>query len=137
MFLNFIFPPTIQSLYFPSSNLIFQKVFAVRIRDAIVMVGSLGLLVAGPAWPAQAQDTGASPGAGLYRNICADCHGRRGELQALGQSRPLRTLDGETVRETLLARRADPHTMQDRIKAGLTDDEVDALAAYVDAFSSP
>ncbi|KAA5606028.1 c-type cytochrome [Roseospira marina] len=85
--------------------------------------------------PAQAQD--ATEGARLYRDTCADCHGRQGEDKALGQSRPLRTLDAETVRETLIARRADPRSMQDRIKAGLTDREVEALAAYVAAFPSP
>jgi len=94
---------------------------------------SLGLGVV----PALAALDGMTEAARLYRDTCADCHGRQGELSALGQSRPLRTLDAETVRETLLARRAEPHTMQDRIKAGLTDDEVAALAAYVDAFSSP
>ncbi|SJZ70392.1 c-type cytochrome [Consotaella salsifontis] len=95
-----------------------------RIRGA---AAALFIAVLAVPLPALADEDGAE----LFRSTCADCHGAKGDQRALGQSRPIATLDAATITETLIARRAAPRTMQDRVKAALTDDEVKALADYV------
>lgn len=100
---------------------------------------AFALMLAAPlaSGPAAAADTGAVKI--VYLTTCADCHGRQGERRALGQSRQLRTLDAETVRETLRARRDLPalRTTQDRVKADLSDSEIEALTDYVATLASP
>lgn len=83
----------------------------------------------GPAWAAGPD---LDEGARLFRDVCANCHGRGGTRRALGKSQPLVTLKAGEVRQTLLDRRADPNprTMQDRLKGALTPEEIDAVAAY-------
>jgi cytochrome c553 len=84
----------------------------------------------GPTVPAAAQ---AADGARLFRDLCADCHGRGGERRALGQSRRLIDLDTATLRRTLEERRAltRPKTMQDRVKGSLTAADAEAVIAHV------
>lgn len=72
----------------------------------------------------------------IYRGPCRDCHGRRGELEALGQSRRLADLGAAEVVEALTTLRdaGDLSAMQNRIKSSLTDDDIRALAAYIATF---
>ncbi|WP_415188056.1 c-type cytochrome [Rhodomicrobium sp.] len=93
-------------------------------------VSALVLAVAG----ARAQDVEA--GRDLYETTCANCHGERGDRAALGQSRPLKTLAASDIRTYLKAKQgmAEPQRTQDRIKAALTDEEMEAVAAYAAQF---
>ncbi|MEF2070818.1 c-type cytochrome [Consotaella aegiceratis] len=110
-------------LFFPSAS---AAVIHRAARAALIAV-----VVAAPIAPAAAQDISA--GEQLYRSNCADCHGRSGEQRSLGKSRPIRELDAEEIRKALIERRSlqGQLSMQDRVKAALTNPEVDALADYV------
>lgn len=92
----------------------------------------LGLLCAGSV-PAKAQE---AAGERQYRNACADCHGPKGEKKAFGRSRPIAGMSEEEVQEALRTRRAiqKPKTMNERVKAALSDEEIDTLSSYVATF---
>lgn len=86
--------------------------------------------------PVVAEEITAGQGQLLYENRCMSCHGRHGELKALGRSKPLVDLTEAEVLAKLQAVRqlSAPRTMQDRIKSGLSDDEAREIAAYIGTF---
>ena len=92
----------------------------------------LGLLCARPV-PANAQD---AAGERQYRDVCADCHGAKGEKKAFGRARPIAGMSADEVREALQTRRAiqKPKTMNERVKAALSDEEIDTLSSYIATF---
>ena len=92
----------------------------------------LGLLCALPV-SASAQE---AAGERQYRNACADCHGPKGEKKAFGRSRPIAGMSAEEVQDALRTRRAiqKPKTMNERVKAALSDEEIDTLSSYIATF---
>ena len=77
-------------------------------------------------------------GEAVYRGICRDCHGREGDLEALGQSRRLAGLRAAEVVESLTTLRdtGDFSAMPIRIKSPLSDADIRALAAYIATFGA-
>ncbi len=69
----------------------------------------------------------------VYTENCRNCHGPRGQAKALGRSRPLRELTTEEVVEHLLSYQLphDGHSMQDRIKSSLGEQDIHDVAAYI------
>lgn len=101
-----------------------------------VVVPSVAVLMLSVA-PAGAED--AQAGESLYQSTCANCHGREGQRRAMGRSRPIGDMNAAAVRETLLARRdgAGRKSMQDRIKSSLSNDDIAAVAAYLETLRAP
>ncbi|GHU03571.1 hypothetical protein FACS1894205_0330 [Alphaproteobacteria bacterium] len=74
----------------------------------------------------------------FYQQLCSSCHGRdgSGSLAAERGAKPLGELDEAAFRSYLLSKReARPKTPQERLKASLTDHEIDDLWAYVESWS--
>ena len=105
----------------------------------------LGVLVCLPgiatAPIAEAADDAAllEHGKTLYGQRCAACHGGDGRMKALGRSKRLAEVPGEEVVAKLREYQApgDHKAMQDKMKSGLSDDDIAALAAYVATFPKP
>lgn len=81
----------------------------------------------------------AIDGKRLYERTCATCHGRDGRQAYPGRMRALDSVSEAEFRDFLLSKRSQerPTRAQDRIKAALTDAEIDALAGYVGSFRKP
>ena len=85
---------------------------------------------------AAAQD--AADGTALFQQTCATCHGRQGPDTVRGQARPLAALGATEVRAYLLSKRSvEGGRSYERLKAALTDAEVEALTAYVEGLGAP
>ncbi len=79
----------------------------------------------------------ALDGQALYEQQCANCHGQKGEIRALGKSRKLLELNSDALVESIKSyQRGDRNNvvmgklMQSRVK-DLKEDEIIALAGYV------
>ncbi len=57
----------------------------------------------------------------VYTENCRNCHGPRGQAKALGRSRPLSSYQLPH----------DGHSMQDRIKSSLGEQDIHDVAAYI------
>ncbi|AEO49337.1 c-type cytochrome [Rhodospirillum rubrum] len=98
----------------------------------LLATAAFATLIASAAPALAGDDALISEGAALFSLSCRDCHGRAGEKAALGLSRPVAALSAAEITAALdERRRRPPRSMQDRIKSGLTDDDVEALAAYI------
>ena len=86
--------------------------------------------------PARAQDVSVDSGKALYTERCEGCHGRRGQERAMGRSHPLRKLSTTDVAETLEERQTRPAgtDMKDKMKSGLSPDDIRDLSAYIATF---
>lgn len=102
---------------------------------------AVAIAVPGALAPAGAQDGAqdAPPGKPMFDNACATCHGRSGQDTARGQARRLDTLSQEEVISYLRSKQGAPHPQKvyERIKAALSDAEIDALAAYIARLRKP
>lgn len=97
------------------------------LRPAVVFTVVLWS-VASPSFSAM-----TAGGQSIYEEKCRECHGGRGEKAALGRSRPLAVLaEGDILGRLKDAqgRPAGPQ-MKDRMKNGLADADIHALAAYI------
>ena len=107
----------------------------LRVRNAVT--GVVGLAVVLASGPAVAGDAGTADlearGEALYAERCRECHGRRGEKKALRRSKVLNRLDRSEIvaklRDFQTARQA--KEMKDRMKGGLSDDDIRSLVTYV------
>ena len=97
----------------------------------LVKSGSL-VLVLLASFVTGAQSGALDQGAQLYADRCANCHGERGEKKALGRSRKLTDMTAAEIEETLQPYQLGlpAKNMKERMKSGLTDEQIEALAAY-------
>ncbi|MBB4302080.1 cytochrome c553 [Rhodobium orientis] len=78
-------------------------------------------------------------GKSLYAERCAACHGGDGRMKALGRSKRLATVPTDEVVAKLREYQGpgEHKAMQDKMKSGLGDDGIAALAAYIATFPKP
>lgn len=105
-------------------------------RAAAAALVAMAVALTGVA-TAGAQD--AINGEQLYERSCMTCHGRDGRQKFPGQTRTLDTISEQEFREFLHSKQLldRPRRPPDRVKAALTDAEIDALAVYVATFRKP
>lgn len=104
-----------------------------RLRGARIVVVSLALC----CLPQPAAVAGeAVDGRQLFDEACAACHGPDGQETVRGRARRLDSLSADAVRDYLMAARTidTPTRPYQRLKKGLSDAEVEALASYVGQF---
>ncbi|MEA9389168.1 c-type cytochrome [Acerihabitans sp. TG2] len=90
----------------------------------------LGALLYGVCWPLLA----ASDGAQKYAQSCADCHGRKADRMAFGKAPPLISLSREQLVSALTDRRdgtIPTRGTSQRVKQGLSDEDIQGLADYI------
>ncbi len=104
----------------------------LRRLPAVVIAVMLGAV--GPA----SAETGTA-GKAMFDNTCATCHGRSGQETARGQARRLDALGEDDVRTYLRSKQGaeHPQKLYERIKAALSDAEIDALATYIASLRKP
>lgn len=94
----------------------------------------LSLLLLAPifSWSSSSADPRAARGAALIK-ACAACHGPEGHSH--GAIPSIDTMTQESLTTALRAFRADERqgTVMSRVAKGLDDDDIAALAAYVEA----
>ncbi len=88
----------------------------------------ISLIVLAP----NAQSAEIDQGLRLYADRCANCHGTTGEKKALGRSRKLHDMTSQEIEEKLLSYQLGQpaKSMKDRMKSGLTAEEIEAIAAF-------
>ncbi|MGV6872060.1 c-type cytochrome [Pseudochelatococcus sp. B33] len=118
-----------RSLYFESA------IYGHRSKRRWVWIVAIaGALCSLPRPAAVAQE--AIDGRQLYEEACAGCHGRNGQETARGQARRLDSLSAGDIHDYLTAARAieAPARPYQRLKKGLGDAEIEALADYIGQF---
>jgi mono/diheme cytochrome c family protein len=116
-----------------------------RVWLAVALLGG-GLIGAGPAWAADAPDA-QGKGKDVYEIRCAPCHGANGAgdgpAAAALNPRPRNFRDadfwkGRTVQQLrLVVKQGRPGTLMTPFEGVLSDAEIDAVVAYVQAFRPP
>lgn len=90
----------------------------------------LGALLYGFCWSLPA----ASEGMQKYAQGCADCHGRKADRVAFGKAPPLISLSREQLVSALTDRRdgkIPTSGAEQRVKQGLSDEDIQGLADYI------
>ncbi|MCW2309584.1 c-type cytochrome [Rhodobium gokarnense] len=109
---------------------------AVALAFLVLLPG----IAAAPAAANAADDAALiEHGKSLYAERCKACHGGDGRMKALGRSKRLAEVPMDEVVAKLRDYQApgEHKAMQDKMKSGLSDEDIAALAAYVETFPKP
>lgn len=129
-------PPYWERRLPPTGNVLESSYGARRIVGRASLLAAAIIMLGGIA-PARAQDGQA--GKSLFDNTCATCHGRNGQETARGQARRLDALSEDEARAYLRSKQGAEHPQKvyERIKAALSDAEIDALATHIASLRKP
>lgn len=95
---------------------------------------AFGVLFSIGASASSAQAGDAAKGERFYQQTCATCHGRDGTDTAMKLAKPLVELDEAYFRQYLLGKREGrPRSPQNRLKASLSNREIDDIWSFVES----